>query len=88
MDPETRFTIGLQSNMSEVSVEITEGADWLTDITTKAMESMSFEFSATENGGEDDRTAIVVFTNDDATEQVRIVQEPVFPKDVLTRVED
>ena len=82
------FTIGLQSNMSEVSVEITEGADWLTDITTKAMESMSFEFSATENEGEEGRSAIVVFSNADASEQVKINQESSYPSDVLTRVED
>lgn len=82
------FSIGLQSNMKDVKVEITEGGDWLSEVSTKAMENMSFEFSATENGGEDDRRAVVVFSNADASEQVSVIQEPVFPKDVLSRVED
>ena len=82
------FSIALQSNMSDVKVEITEGSDWLTDVTTKAMQDMSFEFSATENEGDETRTALVVFSNADATEQVAVNQEPSFPSDVLTRVTD
>ena len=82
------FSIALQSNMSDVKVEITEGSDWLTDVTTKAMQDMSFEFSATENEGDETRTAVVVFSNADASEQVTVNQEPSFPSDVLTRVTD
>ena len=82
------FSIALQSNMSDVKVEITEGSDWLTDVTTKAMQDMSFEFSATENEGDETRTAVVVFSNADASEQVAVNQEPSFPSDVLTRVTD
>lgn len=82
------FTVNIQSNMEDVTVEIPEDITWLTEVTTKAMQDMAFEFSATENEGEETRTAIIVFSNADATEQVLISQEPSFPADVLTRIED
>ena len=87
LEPETLSFLPEGGDLS-VKVEITEGGDWLSEVSTKAMENMSFEFSATENGGEDDRRAVVVFSNADASEQVSVIQEPVFPKDVLSRVED
>lgn len=82
------FTVNIQSNMEDVTVEIPEDITWLTEVTTKAMQDMAFEFSATENEGEETRTAIIVFSNADATEQVLISQEPSFPADVLTKIED
>lgn len=82
------FTISLQSNMEDVQVEIEEGVDWLRRVETKAMQTMSFTFSVDENESETDRGAVVVFSNADASEQVRIVQVPSYPADVLTRVTD
>lgn len=83
------FEVAIQSNMVESTVvEIPEDADWITLDETKAMEEMTFNFIVTENDGDENREVILVFSNPDVSEQVKIIQEPSYPSDVLSAVED
>lgn len=83
------FAVAIQSNMTDATeVEIPGDADWITLDGTKAMEEITFNFIVTENDGDENREVILVFSNPDASEQVKIIQEPSYPADVLSAVED
>lgn len=80
-------TVNLQAN-TEVTFEIEDGCDWIAAAETKGMTDKSFTFTVTENEGDADRSAVITFKNEDAAEQVTFTQEPSFPADVLTKIED
>lgn len=83
------FAVAIRSNMVDATeVEIPGDADWIALDQTKAMEEMTFNFIVTENDGDENREVILVFSNPDASEQVKIIQEPSYPADVLSAVED
>lgn len=81
------FNINIQTNI-DVKCTINEGSEWLSDITTRSMETVAFSFEVTENQGNENRTAVITFSNDEVSEQINIIQEPAFPANVLDAIED
>ena len=58
------FTVDINTNV-DVSMAITAGADWLSEVTTKAMSTHSYTFEAAANESNDPREGKISFKNEE-----------------------
>lgn len=56
------FTVDVNTNV-DVSMAITEGGEWLSEVTTKSMSTHTYTFKAEANEGVDERIGIISFKN-------------------------
>lgn len=78
----TQVSIEVRSNV-DVTVEMPEGVDWITEVATKSMSTNTYTFNVAANEGYDNRSAKIKFTNAEngLSETVAIIQKQ---KDALT----
>ena len=79
---ETQVSIEVKSNV-DVTVEMPEGVDWITEVVTKSLSTNTYTFNVAANEGYDNRSAKIKFTNakNGLSETVAIIQKQ---KDALT----
>ena len=75
------FTVDVNTNV-DVEMAITAGAEWLSEVTTKAMSTHSYTFKAAPNEGTDSREGKITFKNEqsglEATVTVTQMQKDAF----------
>ncbi len=93
---QTLYEVGAEQNdvsvtlqtSKPVSVKFADTYGWISETTTRAMESKTFIFNVSENTSFIERAAVVIFENEDVSEQVEIRQEKGLPSNYFDAIPD